>query len=552
LQTILENSSDAVTVVDEDLVVTFGTSQRIGVSDFDGEPGANFLDNFDRTQHQRLMAVIENAKGQPGELFETEISHRAPMLDVQTLKISVVNLLHEPTVRGIVITTSDVTTRKALEQQLTHQSFYDGLTALPNRVLFTDRLTHALDRFKRDIDSPLAVLFIDLDDFKSINEGLGHTLGDQLLHGFARRLQGLLRPADTFARIGADEFAILMEDSSVDGAVTVAERVLQNLLTPFVVGDRELVINCSIGVATSETALGSDELQRNAEVAMYRAKAAGRGGFRVYEPEMHDEAVARLELESGLRRALDRNEFVLHYQPQIDFKTGAIIGVEALVRWEHPEIGLVPPDKFIPIAEETGLILGIGRWVLRQACSDAARWRSELGENAPYVSVNLSYRQLQHPDLLGEIARILFESGLPPSSLTLELTESVLVDDPMEAAARLEAIKELGVNLSIDDFGTGYSSLSYLRQFPFNELKIDRRFINAITFGNADSALVQAVLDLGKLFSMNTVAEGVETVEQRDKLIELGCSIGQGYLFSRPVPADRLDVLLREESAYLL
>jgi diguanylate cyclase (GGDEF)-like protein/PAS domain S-box-containing protein len=550
-RSIVQNSSDVVSVVNDDLRIVYQTPSAATVLGHDPQElvGVSIFDLFDENEREHLESAIDTARRDPGAISTIEASVSLGRHLRQRMEVTIVSLLDDPDVQGIVINTTDITERKALEQQLTHQAFHDRLTTLPNRALFHDRLTHALERARRDISSPLAVLFIDLDGFKSINDSLGHVAGDHVLHEFAERTRAMLRPSDTFARIGGDEFAVLIEEpEDAREASRVADRILRELLTPFVVEGRDIFVNASIGIATSDTARTPEELQRNADVAMYNAKAAGRGGFRMYETQMHDKAMARLELESGVRRALENEEFAVHYQPIVRLDTEAIIGFEALVRWNHPDRGIVGPDKFIPVAEETGLILPMGRWVLRRACEDAVAWRKQFGNAAPKVSVNLSQRQLQQDAFVDELAQILFETGLPPWMLTLELTESMLADDPTKAAQRLRTIKELGVTLAIDDFGTGYSSLSYLQQFPFDILKIDRRFVSAITTNSDDAALVEAIVDLGKLFRLHTVAEGIETTDQGDKLRQLGCEFGQGYHFARPVPVEQTADLIASMS----
>lgn len=547
---VVQHASDVVAVIDRDFRIIYQTqsSERVLGRDEHDTAGKVILDYFDTDERMKLEQSIRKSidSNSPEQRCEVKV---AKEIDCERiLEVVVANLLNDDDVNGIVLTFSDRSAQKLLENELTKQAFHDSLTDLPNRLLFHERLTHAFDRNDRKFGISLGVLYMDLDDFKSVNDSLGHATGDALLKEFAERVQHALRPGDTFSRLGGDEFAVLIEDvHEIEEVLAVVERIQERLLPPFLVGGRELVVDSSIGVATDEHAGNADDIQRNADVAMYNAKARGQGRYQVYEPRMHDEAVHALEVESGLRRALENNEFVLHYQPLFDINTGEICGAEALLRWHDDVSGVAEPSQFIPIAEKTGLIHPIGRWVLRQACTDAANWYQRLGEKAPCINVNLSYRQLQNPDIIKELSEILFDTQLPPSRLTLELTESIWADDATQAANTLNVMKDLGVQLAIDDFGTGYSSLSYLRQFPFDELKIDRRFIGTLTdtsTGSNDPSLVQAIIDLGRLFNLKTVAEGVENEEQVEILRTLGCELAQGYFFAVPSSAEQFEELL--------
>jgi diguanylate cyclase (GGDEF)-like protein len=421
-------------------------------------------------------------------------------------------------------------------------AFNDSLTGLPNRALLLDRLEVALGRARRE-DQPVSVLFLDLDGFKVVNDSLGHVAGDRLLIDVARRLTGCLRQGDTAARIGGDEFAILLGDiGNPDRAPRVAERVIAALAEPFTVLEREVFVSASIGIAYGQN--DAQNLLRNADVAMYRAKRSGEAGaYATFEPSMHAAVVERLEIEADLRRAIERNELVLHYQPIIELASGRIVGLEALLRWAHPRRGLVMPFEFIPLAEETGLIVELGRWVLHEACRQAAQWRDDRQTSRPWVSVNLSGLQLLDGRLDAEVAAALADSGLDPAGLVLEITETVLVQDVAAAVDRLERLRALGVSIAIDDFGTGYSSLRYIRRFPADMLKIAKPFVDGL-HDETDAALVRTIIALADSLGLRTVAEGIEDGGQHARLCELGCSLGQGYRFARPLtPEDATDLL---------
>jgi diguanylate cyclase (GGDEF)-like protein len=426
------------------------------------------------------------------------------------------------------------------------QAFHDALTGLPNRALFLDRLEHALARARRG-QTALAVLFVDLDRFKLINDTLGHAAGDQLLVQAGQRLRAAVREADTPARFGGDEFAILLEDNeATPDATHVAQRVIDTLSAPFDVGGREVFVSASVGIATSHAGQeGAAELLRNADVAMYRAKHHGSGGYHIFEPGMRVALMERLELEADLQRAIEQQEFTLVYQPIMSLEGPVMAGYEALIRWSHPTRGLVSPMDFIPLAEETGLILPIGRWVLHQACQQAARWQLDHPADPPRtISVNLSARQLQQASLVQEIASALAASRLDPACLVLEITESVLIQDTEATIAKLAEVKGLGVRVAIDDFGTGYSSLSYLRQLPVDILKVDKSFIDGVHESPEASAVARAIIRLGRTLGLQTVAEGIEEPAQLDALRKMHCALGQGYLFAKPMSSAELEQLL--------
>ncbi len=434
-------------------------------------------------------------------------------------------------------------------EQLTRQAFRDPLTNLPNRALFMDRLSHGLTRAQRRHEH-LAVLFLDLDRFKVVNDTLGHSVGDQLLVEVSYRLGTALRPGDTVARLGGDEFGILLEDvADAETAETIAVRIEEGLGKPYPFEGRDVFVTASIGIALSSAKLASpEEILRDADLAMYHAKAKGKARHEVFDGSMGAPALDRMDLEMDLRSAISRHEFRLHYQPILRLDTGKIAEVEALIRWQHDKRGLLQPDDFIGLTEETGLIVPIGQWVLAEACKQARTWQTEYPSSPPLVmSVNLSAKQFQHPQLVEEITQALRETGLAPSCLKLEITESTVMHDAPATLAKLRELKELGVRLAIDDFGTGYSSLGYLKRFPVDTLKIDRSFVKGLSRESGDSAIVRAVVTVAKSLNMDVTAEGVETEGQLTELKALGCDQGQGFLFARPVSAERVAPLLASE-----
>jgi diguanylate cyclase (GGDEF)-like protein len=440
----------------------------------------------------------------------------------------------------------EVAERKQIEEQLLHNAFHDGLTGLANRALFMDHLQLALGRARRNESYRFAVLFLDLDRFKVINDSLGHMAGDQLLVEIARRLEGAMRPGDTVSRLGGDEFVVLLDDLGDAGeAESVAARLQRQLSVPCDLDGHEVFTTVSIGIAHGSTGYHRPEdLLRDADTAMYRAKQLGKARHEVFDQAMHARAMDLLRLEKDLRWAVERGELFIQYQPIVSLDTGALRGFEALVRWQHPERGLILPAKFIPLAEETGLIIPIGRWVLGEACRQMRQWQQLSPTDAPLpINVNLSGRQFMQPDLLEQIREILRETGLDPRSLKLEITESVVMEDIDTATRTLEQLRALGVELGIDDFGTGYSSLSYLQRFPVGTLKIDRSFISRITESDGTAEIVRTIMKLAQTLGMEVVAEGVETERQRAQLKALECEFGQGYYFSRPMDREAAEEL---------
>jgi len=448
---------------------------------------------------------------------------------------------------------SDVTHRKLAEEQLAHRAFYDPLTNLPNRALFIDRLRQALRRASRRKDYLFAVLFLDIDRFKMVNDSLGHMAGDRLLVMIARRLELSLRPGDTVARLGGDEFTVLLDDiRDVTDATRVADRIQRELEMPFNVGGQELFTSASIGIALSATGYEKPEdILRDADTAMYKAKSLGKARYSMFDTGMHERAVVLLQLEADLRRAIERSELRVHYQPIVSLQTGRIAGVEALARWQHPVRGLVSPAEFIPIAEETGLIMPIGRWVLVEACRQMVAWRDAFGPDYPLeVAVNLSGRQLALPDIVAQIGEVLRETGLEPARLRLEITESVVMEHPEVVSTMLQELRLLGVKLSIDDFGTGYSSLAYLQRFPADTLKIDRSFVSPMGSRGENSEIARTIVTIGHNLGMRVVAEGVETAEQLAHLRGLDCEGAQGYFISKPLSSEDAALLIASRTSW--
>jgi diguanylate cyclase (GGDEF)-like protein/PAS domain S-box-containing protein len=552
---LVKNSSDVIVLVDRDSTIRYASpsSTMLGYSPSALE-GSKFISLTHAEDEDLLAAFIIGAGGRenigPFEFrFLCADGHYISAEAVRT------NLEQDPNVRGVVLNIRDISERKGFEEQLLHQAFHDKLTGLANRALFQDRVAHALDRHRRDTDS-ISVLFIDLDDFKTVNDSLGHACGDQLLRECADRLRGCLRPADTPARFGGDEFAILLEDPDGTSHVEIADRIMRAFEPAFALDDKEVFVKASIGIATAgddefASMNGPDALLRNADTAMYIAKERGKARFEVFRPEMHEAATRRLELKADMQRALENDEFELEYQPIIELSTGGICGFEALIRWNHASRGQMAPLDFIPLAEETGLIVSIGHWALRRACQFAAQLQSDFPDDpARHMAVNLSTRQLQHPEVVAGVRAVLAETGLDPESLILEITESAMMADMEVAIARLKEFKALGVQLAIDDFGTGYSSLNYVREFPIDILKIDKSFIDGLGDESPSSSLVATVLELARVLDLKAVAEGVEDPDQLEHLRALNCDYGQGFLFARPLDdAGLRDVLrLRREA----
>ena len=550
-RSLVQNSSDVITIVDAERLIRYQSESVRRVLGYEPAELAttDLLMLVHPDDQERVARFVSEAARRPGVTVPAtwRILHRdGTWLHCETVAG---NLLEDPDVHGLVLNTRDVSERKQLEDQLTHQAYHDGLTGLANRTRFTERVEQALASIG---PTDVAVLFVDLDDFKHVNDSLGHAAGDQLLVATAKRLKSCLRPGDTAARFGGDEFAVLLERvADRDAASAVAARVIDTLHQPFGLQGRTIPIKASVGVAIGRRGVeDADALLRNADVAMYAAKAGGKDRFEVFRPEMHADMVQRLELEAELRHAADRGELVLHYQPIVELASGRITRVEALVRWAHPTRGLLGPAAFVPLAEEHGMIGPIGRWVLDEACRQARCWQDRFPAAPPLsMHVNLSGKQLQQPGLIAEVAQALEACALEPELLTLEITETVLMADIDTVSQRLQDLKQLGVLLAIDDFGTGYSSLSYLRRFPIDMLKIDKAFVDGIGNGREDVALAHAIVNLSHTLRLHTIAEGIELPEQAANLAELGCHDGQGYHFARPLGSEAMTDLLEQTLA---
>ncbi len=544
---LVEHASDVVAVVNEDSEITFQSPSVMRVLGYQrgalvGTQIEELIHEDDRAATLTILEEVIDSRGPTPTPVQFRCRHRdGTWIDVET---TFTNLLDDPTVGGVVLNARDVTEQVALQGQLTHQAFHDPLTDLANRALFRDRVEHTLDR-RPSPEHSIAVLFLDIDDFKTVNDSLGHSAGDKLLVELAERIRSSARAGDTAARLGGDEFAVLLEDPK--DAEAVATRISGALGDPFVIDDKEVFVTVSVGISISELAHGgADELLRNADAAMYVAKSRGKGRSIVFHPAMHQRALRRLDLEAELRRAIDRQEFRLHYQPLVKLDSGEIVGFEALVRWVHPERGLIGPAEFISVAEDTGLIRPIGRWVVHEATRQVSMWQAKYGQQRLGMSINLSAQELSARGLIDDIRHALAESGVDPATIVFEMTEGVLMTDTKATIAKLDELKRLGVRLAVDDFGTGFSSLSYLRGFPIDSIKIAKPFLDGIPEGEQETALVRGIVELGHNLELEVVAEGVERTEQWDTLRDMGCDVVQGYLLARPQGTERIEQLVAD------
>jgi diguanylate cyclase (GGDEF)-like protein/PAS domain S-box-containing protein len=542
-RSLVQHSSDVIIVARADGAVRFVSPSASRVFGYD--PGEMLRLSISELLHpddrERATTFFRSAAQSPGVSGPVEWRFRQPDGSWLHAEILATNLLHDTTVKGVVLNTRDVSERRRLEEQLTHQAFHDPLTGLANRALFRDRVSHALALAQRR-GSPVTVLYLDLDDFKNVNDSLGHAEGDRLLIAVAERFLACARTADTVARLGGDEFAILIEGG--EGGEGLPERLAAAMSHPFSLSGNQLRVTASIGVASATPGDTADDLLRNADMAMYAAKRHGKGHAETYESRMYADIRERLDLEAALRLAIEGQELSLFYQPIVNLKSGAIYGVEALLRWEHPRFGRLLPQHFVPLAEETGLIVQLGAWVLAEACRQLQVWRAAYPDLGLNVSINISGRQLEGAGLADALRQTLASCGVEPSAVVLEITESVLMQQTDAVLERLQQLKALNVRLAIDDFGTGYSSLSYLQRFPIDILKIAKPFVEEVGHGADRSALARAIVGLGDTLKLQTIAEGIERAEQHAALISLGCTLGQGHHFWPALSPGAIEELL--------
>ena len=546
---MVENSTDVIALVDPDGSVRY-VSQAVGKL-LDTTPDACIGHHLRTLVHPDDAGVVDRVLADacalpPGEAARSTVRTVGKGGTRRFAGLVVANLLEDDSIAGLVVTLGDMTERAILEQELSHQAFHDVLTGLANRALFVDRVEHALRQRAERSGDQLSVLFVDLDDFKSVNDGLGHQAGDDLLRSVAARISTCTRAGDTVARLGGDEFAVLLEsDGALDRAVTVAERILEVLRLPLRVGDLELAVPASIGIAAAEHGTTTETLLRDADIAMYQAKRAGKSRFSVFDARMRDAAADRLALKADLVTALDGGELHLVYQPIVELDSGRVTGAEALLRWSHPHRGPISPAMFVPLAEASGHIAAIGRWVLFQACREAAGWQAH-GE-VRTVGVNASGVQFEDPQFVDDVRAALADAGLPPSCLTIEITETVLMHDTERTISTLSELRELGVGIAVDDFGTGYCSLAYLQRYPVDIVKIDREFVAELTSDARGTTLAETILQMARALGLRTVAEGIETGEQLETLRRLGCPSGQGYRLSHPVDAAAFHAIVADD-----
>ena len=553
-RTIFENTGAAIIIIEEDMKISLANSVFINLSGYEQdeiEDRMSLTKFIDVKSRKKLFA----GKSYSGEKTDSRLiikNFECKFIDKNiNNKDILIALTKIPGTEKSVVSITDISELKEAEKQIYHQAFHDNLTNLPNRALFMEHLLMSIKRGKRRKNYFFAVIYLDIDRFKLVNDSLGHNLGDKLLVEFASRIQDSLRDVDTLARFGGDEFVILLEDIEDENyAVLIAERLQKSLIPPFEIKGNDIYAPASFGIVLNTKIYDDPEIIiRNADAAMYHAKEKGRSQFKIFDKTLHEKALSLLQIETDLRKAIENKEFDLYYQPIVSLDNISILGFEALIRWNHPTRGLVYPDSFIPVAEETGLIIPIGRWVLKKACRDLRRWDEQLESKLPlFMSVNISSKQFLRPSLIDDIKAILDETGLSPDKLKLEITETALMEDVHETIPLIQRLKDLGVQIVIDDFGTGYSSMSYLQQLPIDTLKVDQSFISRIENSNDDEnrSIVETIVSLALKLGLKVVAEGVETNKQHSVLSQMNCQMAQGYLFSRPLKKEKMDELIKK------
>ncbi len=549
-RTIFENTGAATIIVENDMIISLANSEFANISGFE----KNEIEHVKSWLHfidEKTQRKIRNGEAVPDPLEPGQIvpNFDCKFIDKDSIqKDMLCTLAAIPGSDKSVVSLADITELKEAERQISHQAFHDTLTNLPNRALFIEHLTMAVKRAKRRDDYRFAVLYLDIDRFKLVNDSLGHSVGDSLLEAFASRIQASLRDIDTLARFGGDEFVILLEDiENSEYASGVADRLQQELKRPFMVEGKEVFAPASFGVVLNTKDYNQPEdIIRDSDAAMYHAKENGKAQYKVFDKTLHKKASHLLQRETDLRKSIHRNEFENHYQPIVDLRTSSLVGFESLIRWNHPQLGLIYPDSFISIAEETGLIVPITQLIAQQACEDLCHWQKQLKDQLKLtMNINISSKHFQSPTLLDEIKEILGTTGMPPEQLKLEITETALMEDADETIRLVHRLKDFGIKLVIDDFGTGYSSLSYLQRLPIDALKVDRSFVSRIkNEPDGNRNIVEAIISLAHRLNMTVVAEGVETEEQLAILLEMNCQFGQGYLFSKPLSKPNVDKLI--------
>lgn len=553
-RTIFENTGAAIIIIEEDMKISLANSVFINLSGYEQdeiEDRMSLTKFIDVTSRRKLFAGKSQSVKKTDSHFITK-NFECKFIDKNiNNKDILIAITKIPGTEKSVVSITDISELKEAEKQIYHQAFHDNLTNLPNRALFMEHLLMAIKRGKRRKNYSFAVIYLDIDRFKLVNDSLGHNIGDKLLVEFASRIQDLLRDIDTLARFGGDEFVILLEDIEDENyAVLISERLQKSLQSPFEIKGNDVYAPASFGIVLNTKIYDDPEIIiRNADAAMYHAKEKGRSQFKIFDKTLHEKALTLLQIETDLRKAIENKEFDLYYQPIVSLDNISILGFEALIRWNHPTRGLVYPDSFIPVAEETGLIIPIGRWVLKKACRDLRRWDEQIESKLPlFMSVNISSKQFLRPSLIDDIKAILDETGLSPDKLKLEITETALMEDFHETIPLIQRLKDLGVQIVIDDFGTGYSSMSYLQQLPIDTLKVDQSFISRIENNDDDENknIVEAIVSLALKLGLKVVAEGVETNKQHSVLSQMNCQMAQGYLFSRPLKKEKMDELIKK------